>query len=106
MLAAPFVLHHPANLCVCGCLCPAPCLPRSEGCAAGSSSPATPSSTPSVAPFWQFTPIEVPTDPEDKAAVLGKWDLTKVAWQKGLGKPRDVTWCAERSAGSHVAACG
>ncbi len=41
----------------------------------------------------QFKPIVVPTDPAEVAKVLGKWNLNKVAWQKNLGQPIDVTWC-------------
>ncbi|KAI7844898.1 hypothetical protein COHA_001547 [Chlorella ohadii] len=43
--------------------------------------------------FKGFKPIVVPTDPAEVAKVLGKWNLNKVAWQKNLGQPIDVTWC-------------
>lgn len=41
----------------------------------------------------QFKEITVPADDALKPAVLGKWNLNKVAWQKRLGTAIDATWC-------------
>lgn len=42
--------------------------------------------------WFPFKEITVPDDDALKPAVLGKWNLNKVAWQKRLGTAIDATW--------------